>query len=136
MRALVINPNTKTVDEVFCDGSLRDIYRLTQTQVITSIVVDQDHHMYLDDEGLLRQNPRFFLFARYPQPLAGCGLILAHDREGNEVSTTLSLSAIRGAVQWARPDLRVSGFETMETESGGVHVMSHLPVFAVGPTDT
>lgn len=41
--------------------------------------------VYVDDEGLF--NVSHFMFIKsYPQPLAGCGLILGTDKEGNSTS--------------------------------------------------
>ena len=141
MRAILINPNTRTVEEVDCSGTLADIYRLTGTDTLTMLGVDRAHHMYLDDEGLMRAAPKFFMFGSYPQPLAGCAVILSHDGEGGEASATVSLSAIRGAVTWTRPDLRVAGFEEMPAREvdhpdlGRVTVLSRIPVFATGASD-
>lgn len=48
--------------------------------------------MYVDDEGLLKNPNRYFKYGE--RTLAGIGLILAHDDEGESVGTTLSSAEV------------------------------------------
>jgi hypothetical protein len=55
----------------------------------------------VDDNGLLNSPVRFFKFAGYAQPLAGKGLILGSDAEGDTSAATSKLDTIKSAVMFA-----------------------------------
>lgn len=57
--------------------------------------------IYFDNQGSLERPVRFFRIAGLERPLAGRGLILGTDKEGNTVSATSSLELITAAVTFA-----------------------------------
>ena len=77
--------------------------------------------MYVDDEGLYVENQVFFGIAGCPQPLAGRGLILGTDDEGDSTDCTSSLDTIKKMVTWLeqgatspRPVMEFFGFDDIE----------------------
>jgi hypothetical protein len=135
MRAVLIDPFAKTIEEVDYSGELDDVYRLTWTDIVETVQVDREHHMYVDEEGMMQKDQRFFRVAGYPQPLAGRGLIVRSDREGNDVPARPGMvSAMKAIVSWVRPDLRIEAIETIEDEVdhpilGRVPRIRTVPVF-------
>ena len=97
MKAILINPFDETVKEVNILGNIEDIYLLTECSTFDVVALSDKDDLYVDDEGLLKDN-RYFTI--YGKTLAGKGLIMAHDVEGNSISTTLSLQEIKDVVQW------------------------------------
>jgi hypothetical protein len=57
--------------------------------------------IFVDDEGLFKQPDRFFKFAGYEQPLAGKGLILGSDTNGETKGATSKLATIMASVMFA-----------------------------------
>lgn len=121
MKAIRINPFDKTVTAVEIEGGLDAIYAALSTdkvkvgmfQIIELDSVNRVRNtLYIDDNGLLHKPPieHFFTLPGYPQPLAGCGLILGTNRVGDSVSTTYELDAVRTMIGF-RDDLRHVGFE-------------------------
>lgn len=119
MKGILINSAEQTISfvEVAKDengSSLQSMYNLIGCECVTCFGIDFNHDVWVDDEGLLNLNPitsKFFLYKGYPQPIAGNGLILGVDREGDTCDTTLTLSEIaekitfmdlRGAQKFAR----------------------------------
>ena len=107
MRAILIDPTNHTVTEVDCSGSIYDkdgvpgIYALTDVDVLTVIILSNRNRetLYLDDEGLLKEN-HFFLLGEYPQPLGGKGLILGTDDDGESAPTALDLDLVKSRVMF------------------------------------
>jgi hypothetical protein len=54
--------------------------------------------LYCDDEGLLKNPENFFLLDSYQQPIAGNGLILGCDDEGDSVDVSMSLDELSNKV--------------------------------------
>lgn len=60
---------------------------------------NENDGIFVDDDGLYKHNDRFFLWKGYPQPLAGRGLILGCDEEGESIAPSVSLEAVRRSVR-------------------------------------
>lgn len=101
MRAILIDPFTRTVSEIDTDASLDDMYRLLDVDLITVIGVGASHAMILDDEGLLKDKEfqAYFTLEGMSQPLAGKAMILA-DEYGENRPATLSLKEVEDKVIW------------------------------------
>lgn len=100
MRGILIDPTTRTVKEVMVpkegnhaiSGAISCDW-ITCTQVSASADGFGDD-LWVDDEGLLVQpNPNGY-FKLGPHLFAGKGLILAHDPEGNSISTSLPVALV------------------------------------------
>ena len=97
MKGILINPFDETIKEVNILGNAEDVYLLTECSTFDVVRISDTEDLYVDDEGLLKDN-RYFTI--YGKPIAGRGLIMSHDVEGNSVSTTLSLQEIKDVVEW------------------------------------
>jgi hypothetical protein len=101
MRAIVINPEDRTIRETDVDGSLE-----TLQHIVGGLIepvhqgLNEHHHCYVNEEGLLDDPRYFFMFRGGHQPLAGNGVILALTEEGEEAPCTLPLEWIAERVSF------------------------------------
>jgi hypothetical protein len=99
MRAIIINPEDRTITETETDGSLK-----TLQQIVGGLIepvyqgLDDNHHCYVNEEGLLDDPQYFFMFTDGHQPLAGHGVILSTTDDGGEAPCTLSLDWVKERV--------------------------------------
>lgn len=129
MRAILIDPVNKTVSEVEHNGDYRDIYRHIECDCFTVVGIDDVDSVFIDDEGLLKDEPGpFFALKGYPQPLAGKGLILGCDEDGETIAARMSLDEARAMVSF--PEAKLRGFETGEyTREDGAFVVFNRAIF-------
>lgn len=100
MKAYLINPFNKTITEVDYDGNYKSIYTMISTEdnkVNTFECVNLNQHddtIYVDEEGLFvpRSEQAFFVFNG--AFLAGKGLVLGTNDEGESISPHGSLSTL------------------------------------------
>ena len=97
MRAILINPFDETIKEVDILGNIQDIYLLTGCTTFDVVSLSDADDMYVDDEGLLKDN-RYFSWSG--RNFAGKSLIMGHDDEGNSISTTYDLQEVIDRVEW------------------------------------
>jgi hypothetical protein len=112
MRAIVINAKDRIITETDTDGSLKSLQ-----QIVGGLIqpvydgLDDSHHCYVNEEGLLDNPQHFFFLKDGHQPLAGNGVILASTDDGDEAPCTLSLDSVQQRVtfmdlaaarQWCR----------------------------------
>jgi len=99
MRAIIVNPEDRTITETKIDGSLK-----TLQQIVGSMIepvyqgLDDNHHCYVNEEGLLYDPQYFFMFKDGHQPLAGHGVILSTTDDGGEAPCTLSVDWVKERV--------------------------------------
>jgi len=88
--AYLIDPVTRTVKEVTYNGDYNQIYTLTDCDTFTCVMFNEHSDtIFVDDEGLFKSDQQFFHVQGYPQPLAGKGLILGTNDEGESVSPVI-----------------------------------------------
>jgi hypothetical protein len=110
MKCFLINPYTKTITEEDLVGDYTAIYTMLSVpehKVSTFAIVNisETEILYVDDNGLLRDlsENRFFLMAGYPQPLAGCGLVIGGNDEGETVASQMTLEQVVKSVTFGDP---------------------------------
>jgi uncharacterized protein DUF3846 len=92
MRTIIINPKDRTITETDVDGSLKALQ-----QIVGGLIepvcqgLDDNHHCYVNEEGLLDNPQYFFMFKDGHQPLAGNGIILSSTEGGDEAPCASSL---------------------------------------------
>ena len=89
MKALLIDPFTETVQVVDYSGDWEDIGGLLDCRYFDVVRIDDSETLYVDDEGLYVENQRFFTWNGYPNPLAGRGLILGTNEDGESIDTDM-----------------------------------------------
>lgn len=110
MKAILINPFARTITEVEYSGNYQQIYDLIDCDTYDCARINRHGDaIFIDDEGLIHEKEQaFFLHADYPEPLAGKGLVLGCDEEGESVSPHTSLSEVTSKVRWVVP-VRING---------------------------
>ena len=95
-KGILINVNTQQVNYVVLGNDYREIYPLINAHLFDVIRINRSNDLYVDDEGLLTltEESKFFLIKGYPQPIAGSGLILGHNDEGESISTDLTIEQV------------------------------------------
>jgi hypothetical protein len=110
VRAILIDPFACTVADVEHDASHLDNVRLQLSHEVHPVhslalaycpFLRNGEAIYVDNQGSLESPVRFFRIAGLEPPLAGKGLILGTDKEGNTISATSSLELITAAVTFA-----------------------------------
>jgi hypothetical protein len=99
MRAIIIIAQDRTVTETEIDGKLKSLQQIVGG-LITPVYdgLDDSHHCYVNDEGLLHNPQHFFMFRDGHQPLAGNGVILSTTNDGDEAPCALSVDSVRDRV--------------------------------------
>lgn len=108
MRGILIDPWLKQIKEVECGEGIEDMYRLMSNPLGPKVDVfciglswPNGDVLYVDDEGLLKRGMRLFDPGRRDrQPLAGNGLILGSDNEGNSVDAKMLLTEVQTMIKW------------------------------------
>lgn len=99
MRAYLINPFTRSITEVEYDGNYKSIYGLINAHCFDVARLDHGDGIYIDDEGLISGQPQqFFLVKGYPTPLAGKGLVLGSDDEGETTPPRITLDQLTSLI--------------------------------------
>ena len=104
MKAILIDPFDQSVSEVDYNGDYKEIYNLTDCNTFDVVSLDDTNDIYVDDEGLLKNPTRYFRIYSYTTnqlvTLAGKGLILGHNDEGETIATTLNANEYAGTVSF------------------------------------
>lgn len=104
MKAILINVHNKTVTQIDIEGGLDSIYKAAgcgTIEAVHSYVFQGSDIMYVDEEGLLKDEPGpFFAINGFRQPLAGNGLVLGTDEEGDSCDVETPLAVIMDAVEF------------------------------------
>jgi hypothetical protein len=109
MKAILIDVKKEEVREVEHDDTLKNIYELVDCATFDVVRIDNTNGIYVDDEGLFVEDQLFFTYHgdTYSQTLAGNGLILGVDSEGNSIAPTLTIEEVQEAI-----DFEPRGFDT------------------------
>lgn len=115
----------------------KEISRMIGADLFTVVHLnDKGDMVFVDDEGLLNGQRYFFNIRGYPQPLAGNGLVLGTDQEGNTASTTITMKWLKENITFS--EHKVLGFEVEEGTTDVLgkpgFFMRSTPIF--GPPDT
>lgn len=134
-KGYLIDPKAKTITHVRHDTKdYRQIYDLIDCKPspFTIVHLDDENMIFIDDEGLLK-NPRYFFnIAGYPQPLAGKGLVLGSNPEGETVSATIEYEDLKKLITYSEHGM-IDMVTTEGTLPDGRFVIGTHPVF--GPPE-
>ncbi|MFN7323068.1 MAG: hypothetical protein ACK5SP_02225 [bacterium] len=110
MQAYLINPFAQTITQVEYTGNYQQIYDLIDAETFdVARINEHGDGIFIDDEGLIREKDQaFFKHKEYPQPLAGLGLVLGCDDEGESVAPFVTINELVRDISWVMP-VRVNG---------------------------
>ena len=102
MRVILINPFDETVKEAVYGGDFREIYDLIECRTFDCVGITSSTDLYVDDEGLLKDNQRYFrlLGTGIYNPFAGKGLLCSHNDEGETTGTNWELERVKNMVEF------------------------------------
>ena len=115
MKAILIDVKTQEIKEVEYDNTLQNIYDLIDCRAFDLVRLNEVdgifNSIFVDDEGLLKDN----LYFEYSDSgrvfqLAGSGLILGVDDEGNSISPTLNVEDVKGKVSFLPEGFKVEPY--------------------------
>lgn len=102
MKALLIKPDTGTVEEVAFNGTLDHAYELLKCNIIERVTLESGEDVWVDEEGLINgNNLGSFVIEGYP--LMGYGLVTGTaigEDGGTWDDVRLDADAIRQAVRF------------------------------------
>jgi len=84
MKALLINPIDKTIEEVEYNGDYKQIYKYIDASMFGVVDIPNDDTIYIDDEGLFKDKQHFFIHKDVPTPLGGKALVLGADHDSGD----------------------------------------------------
>jgi hypothetical protein len=105
IKGLHINSRTQSVSLVEVGQSnIKDIHTALECEVFTTISLQGNEAMFVDDESLLHPDLMFggFLINEWQIVVVGNGLILDCDRNGNSISTKMRSSDLP-EITWLTP---------------------------------
>ena len=103
MKALLIDPRTQTVTPLEIND-WRDIAPALECDLFDVVQIRPNVSVYVDDEGLYKDDQCFFQLIHYPQPLAGRGLVLGFDPEtGDSTDCPVTADQILNHLFWMEP---------------------------------
>lgn len=110
LNAIIINPLIRTVTAQKIESTLQGMYAALAVDPAWSgtmerVLLDQAHDLWLDENGCLAPGRPVFLI--HDHPIAGVGMILSHDDEGESRDCTLPVADIVRRVVWT--DLETTG---------------------------
>ena len=100
MKAILINPFDQTIKETEYTGDYREIYSFIDCRTFDCVRLTPHEDMYIDDEGLLIDNQRYFRMVEIGANYAGKALLLSHDDEGETKATNWTLQDVKDMVEW------------------------------------
>ena len=96
MKAFLIDPQAQTITEVEYSGDYTEIYKHIGADMFDVVRINRNGDcIFVDDEGLLKEPEHFFAHTNYPNPLAGRGLVLGTDDEGDSAPPKVTLEKLR-----------------------------------------
>lgn len=99
IKAIIIDPHLRLIIQTEVEDSLEGLQHAIGDNQIELVYLDDGNIMYVDSEGLFKQNQRFFIYNN--RPFAGKAIVLGDDPEnGKTVSTKSSVTDIASHVQF------------------------------------
>lgn len=103
VRAILIDINKQAVREVSVEDSLPSYYATLGCDLIEAVYpqgLAAGDCVYVDEEGLFKEPAVFFHWRGFHQPLAGSGLVVGTDDDGNTVDCKTSLEQVKARVRF------------------------------------
>lgn len=103
MKAYLIDPYEQSVSEVEYNGDYNQIYKLIDATTFDVARIADGDSIYIDDDGLSKDWQEFFMHEDYGNPLAGKGLVLGCNDEGDSTEPACTLEQLREQVSFGFP---------------------------------
>jgi len=101
MKAFLIEVSSNSITQIDLGEHWEEINKHIGSEIFSCpYTTKEDDVLYCDDEGLLKPIKGFFLLDGYAQPIAGNGLIVGDDGEGNSTDAHISLIELSKRVKF------------------------------------
>ena len=121
MRAILVDPYTKTIEEVALSSDYKQIQRLVQCEVFTAHSLGGRVCAYLDDLGNWSQSEWFCFDAPQAAKILYCGrmLVTATDYEGETMTLppNVTIEALVSVIKWLDDDAAIAYAEECDKET-------------------
>lgn len=132
MLALLIDPELKIIQPVEV-GNRHDIYAVLRCATVQLVMLSETEGLYVDEDGLLVDDPGPFFDIRGNQnnPFAGRGLVIGLDSHGRDVDTKIKADDLIRRITF--PNIELVGFEpisgTLDISGQRVQMVGSRAVF-------
>lgn len=124
MKAFVIDAEKREVREAVYNGDFHEIYKLGGFNLFTAVEIEDGDAIFVDDDGLLHDPQHFFVYRGFDQPLAGNGVVLGTDHDGESTDAKVTLDALKERVVFVTLD-------EAKDIAARIHAVTPLPPGAV-----
>jgi hypothetical protein len=105
VEAYFIDAANKTVTRIEYDGNWRNISKTIGCDRFTVVNVNEHGDgIFLDDEGHYEDDQNYFWFDGYPTMLAGNGLVLGTDKDGDSIEPCQSIEWFNERIRFQNKD--------------------------------
>jgi hypothetical protein len=102
MKAILIDPASKTATETEYDGTLDSLYRLLGCAYVDYVRLNDDNGIFVDDDGLLNEHHRHIFVIETGDGrgllFVSKGLVSGSDRDGTAIDTTMTAGQVAAIV--------------------------------------
>lgn len=118
MKAILIDPETKTVKEIDIADNVHAMRAILKCDLLDSFrLTNERDYMYIDDEGLINAN-YFFALTGIPLPFAGRGLIMGADSTGETIPpVSVTVEGIENGIRFISHQEALEMAEKWEEEN-------------------
>lgn len=119
MRGLLIYPKANTITEVTYTDDYKNIYTHIGADCFDIVRLNAKDTLFVDGNGLVNgeDNGRFYVEGKYPVILAGKGLLLSTDEEGESIGTKMPMEELTAMIKFGEV-VRVNGELAFMTTEG------------------
>lgn len=101
MRAILINPENRSIKEIQIEGGLDSMYKAMDCEVVEApISFDNEDVLYCDEEGLFKPQKGGITMKDWCMPILGKMLIVGTDEEGCDVDAVSRIRDVRKSIIW------------------------------------
>lgn len=98
-KAFLIDPELQRITQVEYSGDYKNIYEHIKADTFDCARFNADGDgVFVDDNGLLNGPEHFFVVEGYAQPLAGRGLVLGVNEDGESIAPRVTLEWLQAHV--------------------------------------
>jgi hypothetical protein len=140
MKGYLINPEEKTVEVVEVGDGIDDIKTHIEASLFDVVRLPHNDAIYVDDEGLYDKHD-YFAIEGYLNPLAGRGLVLGTDSEGESTDPIHELMDIANMVKFISYEQALEMAKLVDAEgarrereamtTGGSFAFIHFPITGI-----
>lgn len=115
--AILIDPFMKTIISTNIENSLKGLQKAIGDHYIELVRIDDKNDMYIDEEGMFRENQEFFLIKGSDRaiPIAGYGIIVGvNNNNGKQKNTSFKPTDIAKMIDFhSREEMQILASQGM-----------------------